>query len=82
MKRARSKFDSLLAGGKPLEIFARVIAEQGGDPKVVEDYSRLPSAQQEDSDRGPEDGWVAGLEAVTVGGRRWFWAAGANGWIP
>lgn len=67
MEAARTKFDSLVAGGKPLEIFTRVIAEQGGDPKVVEDYSRLPSAQQEDSMVASEDGWVAGLEAFTIG---------------
>jgi thymidine phosphorylase len=56
-----------MAGGKPLEIFTRVIAEQGGDPKVVEDYSRLPLAKHEDSIVASDDGWVAGLEAFTVG---------------
>jgi pyrimidine-nucleoside phosphorylase len=67
MEAARAKYTSLIAGGKPLEIFTRVIAEQGGDPKVVEDYSRLPSAKHEDSIVASDDGWVAGLEAFTVG---------------
>ncbi len=67
MEAARAKYTSLIASGKPLEIFTRVIAEQGGDPKVVEDYSRLPSAKHEDSIVAPDDGWVAGLEAFTVG---------------
>jgi pyrimidine-nucleoside phosphorylase/thymidine phosphorylase len=64
---ARAKYDALLAGGRPLEIFTRVIAEQGGDPKVVDDYSRLPSAKIEESIVASEDGWVACLEAFAIG---------------
>ncbi|HEV2351153.1 MAG TPA: thymidine phosphorylase [Terriglobia bacterium] len=67
MDSARAKYDALLAGGKPLEIFTRVIAEQGGDPKVVEDYNRLPSAKIEESMVAAEDGWVAELEAFAIG---------------
>src|SRR5579862_1044424 len=67
MEGARAKYDALLAGGKPLEIFTRVIAEQGGDPRVVEDYSRLPSARMEESVVAGEDGWVAQLEAFAIG---------------
>jgi len=64
---ARAKFDSLMASGKPLETLARTIAEQVGDAGVVEDYSRLPSARQEDSIVAWEDGWVSGLEAFSIG---------------
>jgi thymidine phosphorylase len=67
MDGARAKYDSLLAGGKPLEIFTRVIEEQGGDPKVVDDYSQLPCARIEESLVAAEDGWVAELEAFTIG---------------
>jgi len=67
LEAARAKFDALLASGKPLEALARVIREQGGDSLVVEDYSRLPSARQEDAIVASEDGWVSGLEAFTVG---------------
>jgi pyrimidine-nucleoside phosphorylase len=67
MQGARARYDALLASGKPLEIFTRVIAEQGGDPGVVDDYSRLPGAKIEESMVAAEDGWVAELEALTVG---------------
>lgn len=67
LETARAKYTSLIAGGKPLEIFTQVIAEQGGDSKIVGDYSRLPSANLEESIVASEDGWVAGLEAFTVG---------------
>jgi len=64
---ARARFDSLLARGQALEKFVQVVAAQGGDAKVVEDYSRLPRAQYEDSVVAPEDGHVAGLEAEALG---------------
>ena len=67
MDAARARYNSLMGSGKPLEIFTRVIAEQGGDAKIVEDYSRLPSAKLEEALVASEDGWVAGLEAFAVG---------------
>jgi pyrimidine-nucleoside phosphorylase len=64
---ARARFDTVLASGQALEKLAQVIGAQGGDARVVEDYSRLPRAQHEDSVVAPEDGFVAGLEAQAVG---------------
>ncbi len=64
---ARARFDSIIAGGKGAEKFAEVIAAQGGDARVVEDYSRLPAAQHEESFVAAEDGYLAGLEAETIG---------------
>ncbi len=67
LEAARAKFDSVLVGGHALERFAQVIAEQGGDPRVVEDYSRLSRAQHEDSIVAPEDGYIRALEAEAMG---------------
>jgi len=67
VEAGRTRFDSLIASGKGLEKFAQAIAEQGGDAKVVEDYSRLPAAEHEDSVAASEDGWLARLEAETLG---------------
>jgi len=64
---AREKFDRLLAGGYGLQKFAQVIAEQGGDARVVEDYSLLPTAQGEESIVAAADGAVAVLEAEAIG---------------
>jgi len=64
---AREKFDRLLAGGYGLQKFAQVIAEQGGDARVVEDYSLLPAAQDEESIVAAADGVVAALEAEAIG---------------
>src|SRR5438876_794024 len=63
----RARFDSVLGSGKALERFARVIAEQGGDPRIAEDYSRLPAARYADSVVAFADGYIAGLEAEALG---------------
>jgi pyrimidine-nucleoside phosphorylase len=63
----RARFDAAIIGGDALEKFTQTIARQGGDPRVVEDYSRLPHAQHEDSLVAPEDGYLAGLDAETIG---------------
>jgi thymidine phosphorylase len=64
---ARARFDSAIASGQALERFARVVAEQGGNPRALEDYSLLPQAQNEDSVVAHEDGYIAGLEARVMG---------------
>jgi len=63
----RARFDAVLRSGHALEKFTQVIARQGGDPRVVEDYSRLPRAQHGDSLVAPEDGYLAGLDAEIIG---------------
>ncbi len=67
LQAARERFDSLLAGGVALHKFAEVIAEQGGDSRVVEDYSLLPAAHYEDSIVARQDGAIARLEAEALG---------------
>jgi pyrimidine-nucleoside phosphorylase len=64
---ARARFEAVIASGRALEKLAQAIAQQGGDPRVVEDYSLLPRAQHEDSFVAPEDGYVKGLEAESIG---------------
>jgi len=67
LEAARARFDSVLGSGRALQKFAQVITEQGGDPRVVGDYSLLPTAEYEDSVVASEDGYVAELEAETLG---------------
>ncbi len=67
LEAARARFDSVLAAGAGLEKFRQIIAEQGGDPRVVDDYSRLPAAEYQDSVVAWESGWIARLEAESLG---------------
>ncbi len=41
-KAARARLNAALADGRALDVFARLIKEQGGDPSVCDDPSRLP----------------------------------------
>src|SRR5215472_10001832 len=64
---ARNRFDQVLASGAALYKFAEIIAGQGGDPLVVEDYTRLPRAEHQDSVVAWQDGYVSRLEAEAIG---------------
>jgi pyrimidine-nucleoside phosphorylase len=67
IEAAALRFDSLLASGSPLERLARVIAAQGGNPHVVEDYALLPAAAHEESVVAWQDGFIARLDAGPLG---------------
>jgi len=64
---ARTRFDQILSSGAALQKFAEIIEFQGGDPRVLEDYSRLPSAGHEESVVAWQEGYVAALEAEALG---------------
>jgi pyrimidine-nucleoside phosphorylase/thymidine phosphorylase len=67
LDEARARYDSAIASGHALDRVACVIREQGGNPRVLENYSLLPQAQYEDAIVAPEDGYVAELDARVMG---------------
>jgi pyrimidine-nucleoside phosphorylase/thymidine phosphorylase len=67
LEEARALYDSAIASGNALDRFARVVEEQGGNPRALEDYSLLPQAQFEDAVVAPEDGYISELEARVMG---------------
>ena len=56
-----------LASGAALDVFRRIVENQGGDPAVVDDYRRLPSAPDEHRVAAPRAGYVQALRAGHVG---------------
>ncbi len=64
---ARARVDARVADGSAREAFARWVARQGGDARVVEDPSRLPRAPHVVEARAPADGFVAAMDAREVG---------------
>ena len=51
---AEEKVRSALQSGAGLEKFRRIVEQQGGDPRIVHDYDRLPRSPNNDRDhRGP-----------------------------
>ena len=67
LEDARARFDQVLASGAALGKFAEIVAEQGGDAAVVEDYGRLPQAHCQDSVVAWREGYISRLEAETLG---------------
>ena len=61
--RATARVRKALSSGAGLEKLREIIANQGGDPRVIDDYSRLPAAPDTDVLAAPRDGVVAAMRA-------------------
>jgi pyrimidine-nucleoside phosphorylase len=53
--------------GSALEKFRAIIDRQGGDPRVVDEYDRLPSAPERHVIKAPSAGFVTLLDAGLIG---------------
>jgi thymidine phosphorylase len=56
-----------LASGKGFEKFRDIVAQQGGDPRVLDDYRLLPTAPHRMVVRAPRPGYVTSIDAELVG---------------
>jgi pyrimidine-nucleoside phosphorylase len=65
--RATSAVRRALESGAGLEKFRQIIANQGGDPHVIDDYSRLPATADRDVFAADRDGVVTAMKAEGVG---------------
>jgi pyrimidine-nucleoside phosphorylase len=66
-REAAAKVRRALSSGAALEVFRRVIENQGGNGAVIDDYSLLPSAPDEHRVAAPRNGHVAELRAEHIG---------------
>ncbi len=64
---AERRVRAAIASGAGVEKFRQVIARQGGDPRIVDDYARLPRASERHVVRAPRAGYLARLDAETIG---------------
>jgi pyrimidine-nucleoside phosphorylase len=64
---ARSRLEETVRSGKALERFAQMVAAQGGDPSVVEDYTRLPGARVIQEYRAAREGIIRELPPRQIG---------------
>jgi len=64
---ARTRLEDAVSSGAGLEVFARVIEAQGGDPRVLEDVSILPSAGHTHTVVADRSGFVERCDALAVG---------------
>jgi pyrimidine-nucleoside phosphorylase len=65
--RATSRVREALSSGAGVDKLRQIIENQGGDPKVIDDYSRLPTAPDKDVITAPRDGVVVAMRAEAVG---------------
>ena len=64
---ARKRLERALADGSGLDVLARMVKAQGGDPRVVEDPSRLPRARHQVEVPAAADGFVTATDALELG---------------
>jgi pyrimidine-nucleoside phosphorylase len=75
---AESKVRAALTSGRGLDVFRKIIAEQGGDARVVNDLARLPSAPKQTTVCAARSGFVADIHAERVGVATMLLGAGRN----
>ncbi len=64
---ADAQVRTAIRSGAGLERFRQIIELQGGDPKVVDDYDRLPHVASRHMVTADRDGYVTALDAELVG---------------
>jgi pyrimidine-nucleoside phosphorylase len=64
---ARARVEEALTAGRALDRFRANVEAQGGDPRVIDDPSRLPVAPVRVELAAPRAGWIARLPARAVG---------------
>ena len=67
LDEARAACLRTISDGSALETFRRLIAAQGGEPRVIDDPSLLPTARRELAVTSPRSGYVRALAARPVG---------------
>ena len=67
LPRATGQVRGALASGAGVEKFREIVRNQGGDPAVVDDYSKLPAAPDRDAIVARHDGYVRAMKAESVG---------------
>ncbi len=75
--KAKKKAELMVSSGKALEEFRKLIKGQGGDDRVIDDYSLLPLATSITEVRSPKKGFIKmfnneqiGLLLIELGGGR------------
>jgi pyrimidine-nucleoside phosphorylase len=66
-KSANEKLGETLKSGAALEKARKWIAAQGGDPAVVDDYSRLPQPRETVEVKAPRSGYITSMDTYQAG---------------
>jgi pyrimidine-nucleoside phosphorylase len=63
----RKQSEKLIASGKALDKFRKMVELQGGDPRVIDDPKRLPQALHSTILSSPKKGYLAALQCEQIG---------------
>jgi pyrimidine-nucleoside phosphorylase len=66
-KDAAKAVGEAISSGRAVEKMRAMITRQGGDPRVLDDYTRLPGAAARHVVTAPRDGYVSTIRADLVG---------------
>jgi pyrimidine-nucleoside phosphorylase len=75
---AEQQVRAALTSGRGLEKFRAIVAQQGGDVRIIDDSARLPTAPQRELVRAGRSGHVTGLDAELVGRATMLLGAGRD----
>jgi pyrimidine-nucleoside phosphorylase len=64
---AKKMAEQIMASGQALEIFRKMIALQGGDPKIIDDLKRLPQARYSLDVPSSCNGYVKSIQCEAIG---------------
>jgi pyrimidine-nucleoside phosphorylase len=64
---AEAKVRSALASGAGLDRFRHIVDQQGGDPRIVDDYNRLPAAPLRTTILAEQPGFITDIDAEQIG---------------
>jgi len=63
----RAMYDELIASGAALEKMREIITAQAGEPRVLDDYSLLPTARHERKVPARRSGYVQAIDTEAIG---------------
>ena len=66
----------VIGSGKALEIFKQFVKAQGGDPRVVDDYSLFEQSKYKFKVLASKEGYISKIDALTVGNASCLLGAG------
>jgi pyrimidine-nucleoside phosphorylase len=64
---ARSRVQNAVSTGAAMEVLVELVRRQGGDPRAIEDPSRLPQPPSEHVITAERDGFVVRCDALSIG---------------
>jgi pyrimidine-nucleoside phosphorylase len=61
------RIEQALSSGKAIDTFGRMIERQGGNRRIIDDHSLLPSVAGREQCLAPRDGYVSAVKAGAIG---------------